>query len=128
MSTYAPQEGVYPGRPPCANCGANFQLHRAPVAATAGLPGRAMVTGRGLAKLYDAGVQLECPEAYRPGTLELARRALEEAEASGDANRIFTARGDLQRLEGRRRIDGGDVVTPEAAALVRRTRRALERS
>jgi hypothetical protein len=110
MSTYAPREGVFVGRPPCANCGANLQLHTIPagvvegvtVPITVGPTERRYLTSRGLQKLLDEGVGLECPEAYRPSTLEAARRALADAEAAGDSARIFTARGDLQRLEGRK--------------------------
>jgi hypothetical protein len=44
---------------------------------------------------------MACPTPYRPDTLEEARRELEAAEASGDPGRIFVARGEVQRLEGR---------------------------
>ena len=71
--TYEPQARVTVGRPPCANCGAAFRLHRDGV----------------------------CPTAYRPDTLEAAQRELADAERSGDANRIFVARGELQRIIGR---------------------------
>lgn len=42
-----------------------------------------------------------CIDLYRPDTLGIARRALAEAEESGDEARIFVARGDLQRLQRR---------------------------
>lgn len=71
---YQPQEGVYAGRPPCAECGAAFRLHR------------------------DGA----CPEAYRPDSLEEAQRGLAAAEASGDPDRVFIARGEVQRLGGGR--------------------------
>lgn len=73
MSTYtANPDHVGPGRPPCT-CGAAYRLH----------------------------LEQRCPEPYRPGTLEAARRELEAAERSGDEARVFVARGNLQRLEGR---------------------------
>jgi hypothetical protein len=43
----------------------------------------------------------QCPEPYRPATIESATAELKSAEASGDANRIFVARGNFQRLKGR---------------------------
>lgn len=94
MSTYQPQEGVFAGRPPCASCHANFQLHRPAGAGP-------QVTGEQLGRLYRQGVELECPEAYRPASLEEAQRGLEQAERSGDQARVFIARGELQRLRGR---------------------------
>lgn len=94
MSAYRPAEGVFVGRPPCAECGANFNLHR-PTTIGAG------ATSTQLASAYRHGVPLRCPEAYRPGTLEEAVRGLVEAERSGDEARIFVARGELQRLAGR---------------------------
>lgn len=51
--------------------------------------------------MADRGEPLLCPEAYRPGTLEVAQRELAAAEASGDQARVFVARGNLQRLVGR---------------------------
>jgi len=83
VSTYSPAPGVYAGRPPCAHCGAAYRLHRATLVAGVG------------------GV-LRCPEAYRPATLEVAQRELAEALARGDEAGIFVARGNLQRLEGRK--------------------------
>jgi hypothetical protein len=101
MSAYSPAPGVFVGRPPCAECGANVQLHRPPAEyLPATLVGH-HITSRGLGKLLAAGVPLNCPQAYRPGTLEEAQRGLEEAERSGDPARVFVARGELQRLEGR---------------------------
>jgi hypothetical protein len=72
---YTPNPGVFVGRPPCAECGAAYRLHE-----------------------QDG----TCPVAYRPGTMEEAERELMQAEASGDKARIFIARGDVQRLTGRR--------------------------
>lgn len=113
MTTYHPQgRPELPGsRPPCATCGAAYRLHRPPAGAieyATPLPGPGQAAGlryltrAGLAKMEAAGLQLECPEAYRPDTLEVARRELAQAEASGDEARVFVARGNLQRLEGRR--------------------------
>jgi hypothetical protein len=93
VSAYRPAEGVYVGRPPCVECGANFNLHRA-------LEARA-TTSTQLAQLHRNRVPLLCPEAYRPSTLEEARRGLADAERSGDEARVFVARGELQRLAGR---------------------------
>jgi len=45
---------------------------------------------------------LPCPQAYRADSVDLAEKALAAALASGDANRVFVARGDVQRLTGRR--------------------------
>lgn len=82
MSTYMPNpDHVGAGRPPCT-CGAAWRLHLPTVSAT--------------------GQWLACPEPYRPDTLEVARRELAAAEARGDEGGIFVARGNLQRLEGRR--------------------------
>lgn len=92
-----------PGRPPCESCGAAWRLHLpagASEADTVLISGRRFVTARGRARLEAAG-GLVCPEAYRPDTLEVARRELAAAEASGDEARVFVARGNLQRLEGR---------------------------
>lgn len=102
MSTYQPAPGVFVGRPPCAACGANFQLHRPPVEQLPATVVGRQVTGAQLARLLERGVPLECPQAYRPATVEEARRGLEEAVRSGDPAREFIARGELQRLEGRR--------------------------
>jgi hypothetical protein len=44
---------------------------------------------------------MACPSMYRPGTLEAARRDLEQATARGDEAAIFVARGEVQRLGGR---------------------------
>jgi hypothetical protein len=87
VSTYEPQEGVLAGRPPCRHCGAAFRLHRNPA-----LDER---------PLEQHEPRHPCPTAYRPGSLEEAQRELVAAEASGDANRIFVARGEVQRLAGR---------------------------
>jgi hypothetical protein len=98
MSTYLPQEGVFPGRPPCASCGANFHLHALPPELVAmGF----QVTATGLGAVHDRGGRLVCPEPYRPTTIEVAQRELAEAEAAGDEARVFVARGHLQRLQGR---------------------------
>jgi hypothetical protein len=43
-----------------------------------------------------------CPTLYRPDTLESARAELVAAQRSGDEARIFVARGNVQRLQGRR--------------------------
>lgn len=71
MSSYRPAEGIYVGRPPCGECGAAARLHGA--------------TGA-------------CPLAYRPGSLEEARRELERAVEAGDPAAEFVARGEVQRL------------------------------
>lgn len=71
--TYRAQQGIFIGRPPC-ECGAAYRLHR------------------------DGA----CPVPYRPPTIQSAERDLRDAERSGDANRIFIARGEVQRLRGRR--------------------------
>ena len=85
VSTYTPQPAAPgAGRPPCASCGAAYRLH-----------GIVYVGGQG-------DEARPCPEAYRPDTVELARRELAQAEATGDEARVFVARGNLQRLEGRR--------------------------
>jgi len=73
MTMYEPQEGIHVGRPPCSQCGAAYRLHR------------------------DGA----CPAAWRPTTPAEAERELAAAEASGDAARVFVARGDLQRIRGR---------------------------
>jgi hypothetical protein len=78
VGTYAPQEGVHVGRPPCATCGANYHLHR--------------VVGRWRL----------CPEAYRPSTMAEAQRELSQAVAASDPVAEFVARGNVQRLAGRR--------------------------
>lgn len=94
-TTYAPQDGVFPGRPPCAACGADFHLHRPPDA------GPLRVTGRGLGKRHDAGGALRCPTAYRPDTLGTAVAAMADAATRHDPAGVFAARGDIQRLLGR---------------------------
>lgn len=43
---------------------------------------------------------LECPQRYRPGTLEEAERELRQALDRNDQHRIFVARGEVQRLGG----------------------------
>jgi hypothetical protein len=96
VNVYTPQQSMGPSRPTCAGCGAAYRLHRAEVEpnpdySPAGATPAVRTTGRML-----------CPEPYRPGTLEVARRELAEAEATGDEARIFVARGNLQHLEGRR--------------------------
>lgn len=103
MSSYRPAPGVWVARPPCDNCRANFHLHRPPTAPPS--PGdrrsERRVTGVDLAQAYDMGVPLACPEGYRVGSIEEAQEGLRRAEASGSQERVFVARGDLQRLEGR---------------------------
>jgi len=42
-----------------------------------------------------------CPDLYRPDTLEAARAELMAAQRAGDQARIFIARGNVQRLQGR---------------------------
>jgi len=97
MSAYQPQPGVFAGRPPCAACGAAYRLHRQH---TAPCDARA---ARGLGGCWcDRLGAPFCPEAYRPDTLEVAQRELAAAEASGDPAREFVARGNLQRLAGRK--------------------------
>lgn len=90
MSTYSPSTtaGEPGSRPPCATCGAAYRLHRNPI-----LDQR---------PLEQHEPRLLCPEAYRPDSLEVARRELAAAEATGDEARVFVARGNLQRLEVRR--------------------------
>lgn len=39
-----------------------------------------------------------CPEVYRPDDLEVATTELLRAALAGDANAVFTARGNVQRL------------------------------
>lgn len=90
MSTYAPAEGIHIGWPPCANCGAAYRLHHVTEHSVAGA-GAIARTAR-----------LTCPTPYRPDTIEVAQRELAAAEASGDQARIFTARGEVQRLVGRK--------------------------
>lgn len=70
--TYLHRPGSQPSR--CARCGTLETLH-----------------------VY----QQHCPTSYRPGTLQEAQAELDRAVASGDAGRIFVARGDVQRLAGR---------------------------
>ncbi len=78
-STYVPAEGVLDGsRPHCATCGAAYRLH------------------------LQRGTERWCPQAWRPDTLEAAQAALERATAAGDEAAVFVARGNLQRLQGRR--------------------------
>jgi len=88
VSVYSPAPGVYAGRPPCAHCGAAYRLHRNPI-----LDER---------PLEQHEPRDPCPVAYRPATLEAAQRELAEALARGDDAGIFVARGNLQRLEGRK--------------------------
>lgn len=71
--TYTPSRGN-DNRDRCLHCGTLKRLH-----------------------VYD----LRCPTAYRPTTLAEAQRELERAQASGDAGRVFVARGDVQRLGGK---------------------------
>lgn len=99
MSTYTPSEtaGEPGARPPCATCGAAFRLHRQHS------PECERRAASGLGGCWCAQLlgYPRCPEAYRPDTLEVARRELADAERSGDEARVFVARGNLQRLEGR---------------------------
>lgn len=93
--TYSPAEGTYIGRPPCANCGANFHLHRLRASGPA-------VSGATLANAHERGEALVCPterpEPARAETLDAARAELAQAEASKDPQRVFVARGNVQRL------------------------------
>lgn len=107
-TTYQPQDGVFPGRPPCRHCGAAYRLHFSGAAPAVVLedsteirPGVLYLTKRGRDRLEAAGA-LTCPQAYRPGTLEVAERELRQAEATGDQARVFVARGNLQRLTRRK--------------------------
>lgn len=95
MTTYQPQEGVHIGRPPCANCGANFHLHHDAERHGSHLPDR-------LCLECERVGPPACPTPYRPGGLQAAADALRSAYRAGDANRVFAARGDLQRLLGHR--------------------------
>ena len=65
----------------CGACGANVRLHAQ--------------DGR-------------CPEGWRPETLAAAMRELAAARASGNPDRVFVARGEVQRL-------GGDPDTMEVS-------------
>lgn len=78
MTTYDPVPGVYVGRPPCVVCGAAYRLHRA------------------------GGSTLVCPVAYRPATIAQALADLRGAMTRDDANELFIARGEVQRLTGHR--------------------------
>lgn len=71
---YMAKAGVYVGRPPCDNCHAAYRLHR----------------------------DGTCPEPWRPDTLAEARHSLSRAMQLGDEAAIFVARGEVQRLEGRK--------------------------
>jgi hypothetical protein len=73
VQTFEPRDETPDGRWFCAHCGTNARLH-----------------GR---------VDQRCPQAYRPATVEEARRQLELAEAAGDPARVFVARGEVQRFE-----------------------------
>lgn len=42
----------------------------------------------------------ECPQKYRPGTLEEAQRTLRLALERNDQAAVFVARGEVQRLGG----------------------------
>jgi hypothetical protein len=105
MSTYEPQEGALVGWPPCRHCGAAYRLHHVEERTVAGAGATARTA------------RPRCPTAYRPSSLEEAQRELAAAEASGDANRIFVARGEVQRLQGRETID-------QRAARMQRSRQA----
>lgn len=52
-----------------------------------------------------------CPTPYRPETLGEAMRELAAAQASGDQNRRFAARGEVQRLHGARHAEGCEVCS-----------------
>lgn len=82
MSDYAPAPGPWPGRPPCAHCGAAYRLH-----------------GWYLARGTKG--PRPCPSRYRPSSLEVAQRELAAAVESGDEARVFVARGEVQRLAGK---------------------------
>lgn len=103
MSTYVPQQSMGAGRPTCAACGAAYRLHRTLEHSPECDARKASGVGGCWCALPEvrASLTLRCPEAYRPDTLEIARRELEAAEASGDEARVFVARGNLQRLAGR---------------------------
>lgn len=52
---------------------------------------------------------LECPQPYRPETLADAMREYAAATSTGDQNRIFAARGEVQRQHGARHTEGCEV-------------------
>lgn len=56
--------------------------------------------GCGAARVTHDYTTHACPEEYRPSTLERAEAELAAARASGDTSRVFTARGEVQRLGG----------------------------
>lgn len=56
----------------------------------------------GAARVAHHPETLACPEAYRPGTMAEALRELAAAQASGNSVRVFSARGEVQRLLGHR--------------------------
>jgi hypothetical protein len=93
LTMYIPAGTIGAGRPACARCGAAYGLHGSILLSRAA---RATLAARG---------QLPCPHPFRVDSLAVAQRALDRAEASGDASRIFAARGDLQRLQGRGRAE-----------------------
>jgi len=78
MTAYAPQRGLFVGRPPCFHCGAAYRLHHK----------------------ADDGT-LACPTRWRPSSLRVAVDALEAARERGDQAALFAARGDIQHLLGR---------------------------
>jgi hypothetical protein len=88
MTTYDPQPGVSVGRAHCAACGASFGLH--------GDPGATLAERTRAAR---AGT-LACPTPSRITKLSDAEGSLRAAVAAGDRNRVFVARGEVQRLGG----------------------------
>jgi hypothetical protein len=86
MTVYEPAEGFFGGsRPPCANCGAVYRLHR------------------GVTMGTDKIEHPECPAQVRltdrlTDAVELLRRA-------DDPGKAFMYRGEVQRLMDHRPID-----------------------
>jgi hypothetical protein len=63
---------------------------------------RTHCAGCGAARVAHHHTTHACPTPYRPSTLADAMREFEAATAAGDQNRIFAARGEVQRLHGSR--------------------------
>lgn len=86
---YEPADGVFVGRPPCGNCHAAARLH----------------------------VDDRCPEpAARGNDLTTWLRLLADAMVAGDRARVFTYRGEVQRLMDHRPVPQGPGEVPHCAA------------